>query len=236
LLGAVDAQLADGVVVKRKDLPISHARPVAAALRPDKNVARRDFLRRMVGAAEPRDPRAESRRVVFGRGLVAPLKRERILDRIGALAADLERTVPALLMPAIKIADGCELNGICAAICPTGALRRKEGDDTISLEFEAATCIACGECQRACPSKALSLWPQGDGSTPGGPTTLVERHSVMCVGCGISFVPTSGEETCALCAKSTTLMREIAMIKFGSRASNKGAQESSAGHMEMENG
>jgi len=236
LLGAIDARLADSVVVERKDLPISRAQPVVASLRPDKKVGRRDFLRRMVGAVEPRDPLAESRRVVFGRGLVSPLKRERVLDRIGALAADLERTIPASLMPAIKIADGCELNGICAAICPTGALRRKEGDDTISLEFEAATCIACGECQRACPSKALSLWAHGDGSTPSEPITLIERRSVMCVGCGASFVPTGDEESCALCDKSIGLMREMSTIRFGTRVSTKGASESSAGQMEMENG
>src|SRR3972149_6845369 len=214
LLGAIDARLADGLVVERKALPTARAKPVMASLRPDKKVGRRDFLRRMVGAVEPRDPLAESRRAVFGRGLVSPLKRERILDRIGALAADLERTIHASLMTAIKIADGCELHGICAAICPTGALRRNERDDTIALEFDAATCLACGECQRTCPSKALSLWAQGDGSTPREPTTLIERRSVVCVGCGSSFVPTGDEESCVLCDKSIGLMREMSTIRF----------------------
>ena len=131
VLGAIDARLADSLIVERKDLPISRAKPVVASLRPDKKVGRRDFLRRMVGAVEPRDPLAELRRVVFGRGLVSPLKRERVLDRIGALAADLEQSFPASLMPAIKIAEGCELNGLCAAICPTGALRRNDNDGTL---------------------------------------------------------------------------------------------------------
>ncbi len=192
-----------------------------AALRPDKQVGRRDFLRRLVGAVEPRDPIDESRRVVFGRGLVTPLKRERILDRIEALAADLEQAIPALLVPAIKIADGCELNGLCAAICPTGALRRAEDGDTISLEFDAANCITCGLCQRVCASKALSLWPDGDGATLNDePITLVKRHAVMCVSCGDSFIPAGNERSCPYCEKTMNVMREITSLKYGSLTSS----------------
>jgi len=216
LLGMIDPRLADSLAVERKELPISRAEPIMAALRPDKQVGRRDFLRRMVGAVEPRDPLAESRRVVFGRGLVSPLKRERILDRIGALAADLEQTIPASLMPAIKIADGCDFNGLCAAVCPTGALRRNENNGTISLKFDATECIACGECQRVCPSKALSLWSAGDGTMPDGPMTLVERRTAMCVSCSDSFVPAGDERSCPLCQKTMNVMQEIASLRSGS--------------------
>lgn len=216
LLGAVDARLSESIAVVRKELPGSRAEPILTALRPDKQVGRRDFLRRMVGAVEPRDPLAESRRVVFGRGLVLPLKRERILDRIRGLAADLEQKLPASLMPAIKIADGCELNGLCAAICPTGALRRDETDGTLSLQFEAADCIACGECQRVCPSKALSLWPAGDGLLHDGSVVLIERRTFACVSCGNSFVPTAEEPSCSTCQKTLNVMHELSSLRFGS--------------------
>ncbi|MBI4273680.1 MAG: 4Fe-4S binding protein [Rhizobiales bacterium] len=221
LLGAIDGRLADGLAVERKELPISRAEPIMAALRPDKHVGRREFLRRLVGAVEPRDPLAESRRVVFGRGLVTPVRRERILDRIEALAADLERAIPASMVPAIKIADGCELNGLCAAICPTGALRRDEDGETISLEFDAAGCITCGLCQRVCASKALSLWPEGDGRTLGdAPETLVKRRAIRCVGCDESFVPADDEQSCPYCEKTMNVMRGLASLKAGAQAPN----------------
>ncbi len=219
-LVAVDERLVDELVVERNELPISRAEPIMTALRPDKHVGRREFLRRFVPAAEPRDAVIESRRVVFGRGLVTPVKRERILDRIEALAAGLDRAIPASLVPAIKIADGCELNGLCAAICPTGALRRDEGDDTISLQFDAALCITCGLCQRVCVSKALSLWPEGDGTVPDAPETLVKRRAVTCVGCGDNFIPTGDERSCPFCEKTMNLMRELASLKHGSPASS----------------
>ena len=217
LLRAIDERIADSLVVEIKALAVSRAEPVVPALRPDKHVGRREFLRRLVGAVEPRDPLAESRRVVFGRGLVTPLKRDRVLDRIGALAAELEQDFPAVLMPAIRIADGCELSGVCAAVCPTGALRLNCTGDKVSLEFDSADCIACGECQRVCPSKALSLWPDGDGTVSEGRIDLIARHSKICFGCGDRFVATGAEdgdaELCVFCRRSIDVMQNMSAFR-----------------------
>jgi Fe-S-cluster-containing hydrogenase component 2 len=220
LLTAVKTELGNQISAERKDLPVGSAEPVMQALRPDKQVGRRDFLQRFVRAATSADAAAESRRVVMGRGLVTALKRERILEKISALAASLDQDAPTTLMPAIKIADACDLNGLCAAICPTGALRRDETVGAVSLQFDATHCIACGECQRVCPSKALSLWPEGDGTTPQGATSLVARRTLACASCGNDFVPKGDESFCPLCQKSMDVMQEIASLRFRPSASS----------------
>jgi Fe-S-cluster-containing hydrogenase component 2 len=215
LLGAIDARLADVITVERIELPTGRAKPIASAFPAGRRWGRRELLRRLVSALEPEDPVTESRRVVFGRGLVTPVKRARVLAHIGALAADLGQDMPAKLMPAIEIADGCDIDGLCAAICPTGALCRDENEDTVSLRFDAALCIACGECQRACPSKTLRLRTVGDGAMPEAPTTLVQRRTATCASCGDSFVPAGDERTCAFCTRTTNLMRELVQLKQG---------------------
>lgn len=219
VLASVGTELGERIAVEPNPLPPVHALPPMEALRPDKRVGRRDLLQRLVGTASHDDALAESRRVVKGRGQVDARKRRRIVERISSLAAGLGRDIPTTLMPAIRIADGCELNGLCAAICPTGALRRTERADAVSLEFEAADCIACGECQRVCPGKALSLWPEGDGTARTGATTLVARRTRACASCGDDFVPKGDEAFCPPCQKSMDVMQEIASLRFRSSAS-----------------
>ena len=220
LLSTISAQLAGAIDVERRDLAPDRARPVMAALRPDKQVGRRDLLRRLTGTNERRDSLAESRRAIAGRGLVKPIKRKRLLKQISALAASRGMPMPPALMPAVKIVDGCELSGLCAAICPTGALRRAEENGTTALEFDAADCMACGECQRVCPRSALSLWPAGDGTVRDAPATLIERSAAICEGCGDTFTGESTMQFCPTCRKTMSVMREFASWKFGTPVSS----------------
>ena len=214
LLAAVETEMGLRIAVERKVLPADRADPPMQALRPDKRVNRRDLLLRLVHPDLSGDDRAESRRVVMGRGPVVAAKRGRILERIGALAASLERQMPAMLMPAIRIAEGCEVSGLCAAICPTGALSRDEDDDAVSLRFDAVGCIACGECQRVCPSKALGLWAAGDGMVARGATTPVTRRKVVCANCGSGFVASGDDDLCPPCRKTTEVMQQIVSLRY----------------------
>ena len=215
LLALADAGLPARLSVAKAPLPAQAALPVAA-LRPELIPSRRDFFRRLVAPApEPHSPE-ESRRIVFSRGLVRPIARQRSLERLRGLT---DGALPPGVMPAVTInSAGCDLHGICAAICPTGALRLSEPDGaTLAIDYDATACISCGECQRVCPGKALSLNPAGNGAVPQGRETLVTRARGTCVACGDTFAQGAGEPElyCIPCRNSRSLMQGMSQLRGG---------------------
>lgn len=217
ILDQVDPRRAASLVVDEVSIPIEEAEPVADSLRSDKQLNRRIFFRQLAGLSPAHDAK-ESKRIVFERGAVRPIQRQRVLATIGSLAGDLGIPVPAGLMPVMEIGDACELHGICAAICPTEALQKVAFDDgTLAIQFDAQSCIACGECQRACPSKALSLWPEGGQQIRDYPVTLMSRQSKTCNGCGAAFVSARGstDDLCTVCNRSIDVMRNMSDFLSG---------------------
>ncbi len=200
----------------------ARARPTGPALRPDLHAktrpSRRELFRRVLAPEPEESPLERSRRIIEGRGLITPLRRNRELASLAALAADAGVALPTAFLPAIRLADACGMHGVCAAICPTGALRLEEGGSAMALTFAAADCISCNECQRACPTRALSLWPEGDGSLPAGRQTLKTSASRACDGCGASFALDAGDTTtcyCPICQKSIGLMQAMSAWRSG---------------------
>lgn len=226
ILAAVDPALADRLDLDQSPLPQTHADPIASSLRPDRQVARRDFLRRLIGSGAAYDA-AESRRIVFGRGVVQPIRRERILAAVRGLAARRRMAVPAALTPQVTIGDGCDLHGVCSAICPTGALRKIDAGNNpaggdIRIEFDGALCIGCGECQRVCPNKALNFWEHGHGPAATAPVTLASRRSTACGRCGAQFAATAedpdGDSACLACRRSADVGRDLARLRSARNA------------------
>ena len=50
----------------------------------------------------------------------------------------------------------CSLCGLCAAGCPTGAIKTSV-DEKMMLVFREDLCDACGHCAEVCPEQCLSL-------------------------------------------------------------------------------
>ncbi|MGF1659303.1 MAG: 4Fe-4S binding protein [Rubrimonas sp.] len=55
-------------------------------------------------------------------------------------------------------AESCILCGVCAKVCPTGAVRYAEAERA-TLDFAEGLCIQCGACARNCPKDAIALVP-----------------------------------------------------------------------------
>ena len=135
-------------------------------------------------------------------------------SRIAAVA-ETEGGVPltALMhqigLPAVGVIDGehvpfgwleadaakCSSCGLCADICPTGALKFG-GEAGLDLEYRHDRCVACGRCARHCPEQCLSLTRRLDLARWDLPPVVLES-SVMqyCPKCGAAVAPRATIET-----------------------------------------
>lgn len=219
VLAAVADDATARIAIEIAPLTMAQALPVIE-LRPELKPTRRDFFRRLTAPAPEPHGSEESQRIVHGRGLIAPVARASTLAAAERLAEVMASPLPAALMPAITIAlDACDLHGVCAAICPTGALRLIDDGLAMTLDFDAAACIGCSECQRACPTKALRLDRAGDGTWPEGRVVLNERASGRCATCGDAFPQPkgAGETLCIPCRRGQALINDLMVIRGAAR-------------------
>ncbi|UPV73770.1 hydrogenase iron-sulfur subunit [Halorussus limi] len=103
----------------------------------------------------------------------------------------------------MAVSDDCALTPTCTNLCPTDAIRRREGD----LQFNHQRCVDCGLCEQGCPESAiamrdgldLSLLPENraaeveDGEDPAW-VTVMEGEMRECVRCGDPFASEASAE------------------------------------------
>lgn len=142
--------------------------------------------------------------------------RTRLLEAAVTVAARHARALPVSLFPALTVSDRCRNHQVCSAACPTGALRRYETVDTktAGVAFNAAACIGCGDCERACPEQALTLSPAG-GSAAEDPPPLTAWRLRECYDCGHEFADSGSGNLCPPCRKTRDLTRASFTRLFG---------------------
>jgi ferredoxin len=94
----------------------------------------------------------------------------------------------------VTLDGSCTTCGLCASVCPTGALDMVRGDGAAScrLLFRHGRCIACGNCVEVCPEKCLSLERTLVADRLVGPAgVLFEDEIVRCSRCGTPFASRS---------------------------------------------
>ena len=85
-----------------------------------------------------------------------------LIDAISALGEPVKDVIILESGPlySIDIADACDMCGLCAAICPTGALKLSESESEDgsmqSIGFNVSFCIGCDVCRQVCKKNAIS--------------------------------------------------------------------------------
>lgn len=156
-----------------------------------KKVSRRDFFRQLLGAA-----------VETVEAVVIPEETEEYANfNEGLFLQDQVDKVPtgSRLFYAIKIADTCNVCGMCSRICPTQALQSEEKNERLQLYFNPLQCKHCGLCEINCPKGALQVTVGFDGNT------RFIQTLPQCKICGKVFKPIADSEVCFACHQKNIL-------------------------------
>ena len=82
-----------------------------------------------------------------------------LLDNLAQLGQPVLPSVATRLWGCVVI-DGraCSSCRMCAAFCPTGAIRKFDNDDgTLGVYHYPGECVKCGSCRDVCPENAIEL-------------------------------------------------------------------------------
>jgi Fe-S-cluster-containing hydrogenase component 2 len=144
----------------------------------------------------------------------APVK---LAQRLPAQRALLSVALPLLLVegaPAgnvsglplarVEVSPACTACGLCARLCPSGALAFAQAVGEYSLSFSAPKCLgeACRLCRLICPVEAVGFAAQAAPSelVAEAPLTLRAGRRVACSRCGaLTAAPADGQAVCHAC-------------------------------------
>ncbi len=183
---------AEALSVEARPMPVQRAAPPPAPP-PAERLSRRALFARI---ATPR-PAPVSPSILLPEQVETPGPQARRAQLAKLAGSD---ALPGVLFPKVTVPAGCAEAPRLARLCPTGALRLVETAEAETLIFDAARCIACGDCT-AIPGVTL-----GPGRGPHtGPVTLSHRPMARCPQCRMRFAPRPGQARCDGCATDTDL-------------------------------
>lgn len=176
-------------------------------------VSRRGFFRHLAGAAINGAQALQKADIpvvtpaLSQAGKIVPRERLRLVGAMATLAARHGKAVPSRHLPQLTVAESCQGHGVCAAVCPTGALRLETSAASQGLSFDPLYCIACGQCARSCPDSAIRLQPFGGDSA--SRHALIHWRVAVCVTCGSDFAAPGGESACPVCRKQAEFSTDL---------------------------
>lgn len=174
---------------------------------PGKQASRRDFLRKLAGEGQQIAARklAIDLRPASSGGATArtpPLERRRLLDALAQLPP--RETIPETPLTGLPFArmvadETCTACGVCARICPTGALQFVAEDERYQLTFASGACTDCSMCLHVCMPGALHREDAAPADLISPPIVLRSGSLQSCAKCGAKFAGGSNVSLCPVC-------------------------------------
>lgn len=128
--------------------------------------------------------------------------------------------------------DKCTMCELCAAHCPTGALKLEQAGGDTKILFSYSECVACNICLKSCPERkkgAIKVEKAIDWqSLKNSPVMLVESKQICCSKCGTPIGnslmidkirnkmgpgATTAFDLCSQCRFKAALFRESSLNK-----------------------
>ncbi|RJR50639.1 MAG: hypothetical protein C4576_05095 [Desulfobacteraceae bacterium] len=137
------------------------------------------------------------------------------LTRSNGVNTSSPKTIPFLRE--VHIEETCTGCGVCAALCPTGALSLKETRDTSELLWRAAYCSRCDLCTEACARRAIRFLSGVELEKVVRETvTAIKRfYNHLCPECRTSFLSPHPKAQCPCCSKTERVIEGLFQMIYG---------------------
>lgn len=192
--------LGDAVIVA-PEAAAPKARPTYTITNPP--VSRRGFFqtfaRQSVAGVDdiqlPNAPQIEGERS-------APRERRRLVNGLHFIAQQgTDASLGIEGFTRIGVTPGCTACGLCARVCPTGALTVETTSDHFEVIFSAAQCTDCGICTRFCGPGVLQTYgpPTYDDVLAPELWLLYEGELAQCQRCSATYAAEPDQTMCPIC-------------------------------------
>ena len=105
------------------------------------------------------------------------------------------------ILAEVEATSECTACGVCAALCPTGAITQTQADDRFYLSFRPDLCTNCQVCAKACMHKAINIKESAllNLLLEQKEVKLFEGKRKACAICKLDFIDKGSADICPLC-------------------------------------
>ncbi|MEW6739681.1 MAG: 4Fe-4S dicluster domain-containing protein [Nitrospirota bacterium] len=152
-------------------------------------------------------------------------KRNLLMQALEGFSSSKETHVPSTgaILAELEVSSGCTGCGVCATLCPAGALTQRQEAGKFHLSFKPALCVNCKVCVETCMPNAIKIKETArlNYLMENAEITLFESERKTCSICRFEFVQTAGDtesqdiggDICPLCVSRHK--KQMAFIQNG---------------------